>query len=48
MAPWPWTTEKTKHGLVPFGSTNGVVHGSFTLLKWQFFAGMWVIVWSGW
>jgi len=39
--------EKTKHGLVPFGSTNGVVHGSFTLLKWQFFAGMWVIVWSG-
>jgi Amt family ammonium transporter len=39
--------EKTKHGLVPFGSANGVVHGGFTLLKWQLFAGMWVIVWSG-
>ncbi len=39
--------EKTKHGLVAFGSANGVVHGSFTLLKWQLFAGMWVIVWSG-
>jgi Amt family ammonium transporter len=39
--------EKTGHGLVPFGSANGVLHGGFTLLKWQFFAGVWVIVWSG-
>jgi Amt family ammonium transporter len=38
---------KTRHGLVPFGSANGVVHGSFTLLKWQFLAGAWVIVFSG-
>jgi Amt family ammonium transporter len=26
--------------------SKGVVHGSFTLLKWQVFAGLWVIVWS--
>jgi ammonium transporter, Amt family len=25
----------------------GVVHGNFTLLKWQLFAGLWVIVWTG-
>jgi Amt family ammonium transporter len=25
----------------------GLVHGSATLLKWQFFAAAWVIVWSG-
>src|ERR1700749_1455174 len=30
----------------PFGSQPVVVHGSFTLLKWQFFAGAWVVVWS--
>ncbi len=28
-------------------STPGLVHGSANLLKWQFFAGAWVIVWSG-
>jgi Amt family ammonium transporter len=27
-------------------SAQGVVHGNWTLLKWQFFAGMWVIVFS--
>ena len=25
----------------------GLIHGSATLLKWQFFAAAWVIVWSG-
>jgi Amt family ammonium transporter len=29
------------------GSLPGLIHGSGTLLKWQFFAGAWVIVWSG-
>jgi Amt family ammonium transporter len=28
-------------------ATPGVVHGGWTLLKWQVFAGAWVIVWSG-
>jgi len=27
--------------------SKGLVHGSATLLKWQFFAGLWVILWSG-
>jgi Amt family ammonium transporter len=25
----------------------GVVHGNWTLLKWQFFAALFVIVWTG-
>jgi ammonium transporter, Amt family len=28
-------------------SATGVIHGNWTLLKWQFFAGVWVIVFSG-
>jgi Amt family ammonium transporter len=28
-------------------SATGVIHGNWTLLKWQFFAGIWVIVFSG-
>ena len=28
-------------------ATSGVVHGHWNLLKWQLFAGLWVIVWSG-
>jgi ammonium transporter, Amt family len=28
-------------------AAQGLIHGSATLLKWQFFAGMWVIVFSG-
>src|ERR1700759_2948329 len=43
MAVW-YTT--SKHGLVATGSAAGVVHGSFTLLKWQVFAAAWVIFWS--
>jgi len=27
-------------------SAQGVIHGNWTLLKWQFFAGLWVIVFS--
>jgi Amt family ammonium transporter len=27
--------------------STGLIHGSATLLKWQFFAAAWVIVWSG-
>jgi len=33
-------------GKTPSISAGGVVHGNWTLLKWQFFAGMFVIVWS--
>jgi Amt family ammonium transporter len=41
--------QSSGHGkpLTAFGSVAGVVHGNWTLLKWQFFAGLWVIVWSG-
>jgi Amt family ammonium transporter len=41
-----WYTQ-SKNGLVASGSAAGVVHGNFTLLKWQVFAAAWVIVWSG-
>jgi Amt family ammonium transporter len=37
----------SKNGLVATGSAPGLIHGSFTLLKWQVFAAAWVIVWSG-
>jgi Amt family ammonium transporter len=30
----------------PAGSTNGLIFGNATLLKWQLFAGLFVIVWS--
>jgi Amt family ammonium transporter len=36
----------SKHGLVATGSAAGVLHGNFTLLKWQAFAAAWVIFWS--
>ena len=36
----------SKHGLIATGSAPGVIHGSFTLLKWQVFAGAWVVFWS--
>ena len=29
------------------GGLAGVIHGNWTLLKWQFFAAVWVIVFSG-
>jgi Amt family ammonium transporter len=37
----------SKHGLVATGTATGVIHGNWTLLKWQFFAAAWVIVFSG-
>jgi ammonium transporter, Amt family len=37
----------TKKGLQAVAGPAGVVHGNFTLLKWQFFAALWVIVWTG-
>jgi Amt family ammonium transporter len=46
MAVFYTTTSKKGH-LVATGSAPGVVHGSFTLLKWQVFAAAWVIFWSG-
>jgi ammonium transporter, Amt family len=36
-----------KGHLVATGGATGVVHGNWTLLKWQFFAAAWVIVFSG-
>ena len=37
----------SKHGLVTGGAVAGVVHGNWTLLKWQVFAAAFVIVWTG-
>ncbi len=35
------------HGhLSPLGAARGVIHGNWNLLKWQFLAGLFVIVWS--
>jgi ammonium transporter, Amt family len=42
-----YTTTKVAGHYIATGSKAGLVHGSATLLKWQFFAGMWVIVFSG-
>jgi Amt family ammonium transporter len=36
-----------KGHLVATGTAKGVIHGNWTLLKWQFFAAAWVIVFSG-
>jgi Amt family ammonium transporter len=36
-----------KGHLVATGTATGLVHGNATLLKWQFFAALWVIVFSG-
>src|SRR5437588_10554272 len=38
---------KTSHGhLVTGGGVAGVLHGNWTLLKWQFFAAAFVIAWT--
>src|SRR5437764_6524635 len=38
---------KTSHGhLVTGGGVAGVIHGNWTLLKWQFFAAAFVIAWT--
>jgi Amt family ammonium transporter len=36
----------SKNGLVATGTATGAIHGNWTLLKWQFFAALWVIVFS--
>jgi len=36
----------SSHGLVATGVATGVIHGNWTLLKWQFFAAVWVICWT--
>jgi Amt family ammonium transporter len=36
----------SKHGLVATGGVAGAIHGNWTLLKWQFFAALFVIVWT--
>ena len=33
-------------GLIASGGVAGVIHGNWTLLKWQFFAAVFVIVWT--
>ncbi len=33
-------------GLISGGSVAGVIHGNWTLLKWQFFAALFVICWT--
>jgi Amt family ammonium transporter len=40
-----YTTTKG-HGLVASGGVAGVIHGNWTLLKWQFFAALFVICWT--
>jgi len=37
----------SKHGLIATGSQAGVVHGNWTLLKWQALTGLWVVLFSG-
>ena len=36
----------SKHGLIASGGVAGLVHGNLTLLKWQFFAALFVIFWT--
>jgi Amt family ammonium transporter len=39
---------KSSHGhLSPGGAVAGAIHGNFTLLKWQLFAALFVIAWTG-
>jgi len=37
---------KGKHGLTTGGGVAGLIHGNWTLLKWQFFAALFVICWT--
>jgi ammonium transporter, Amt family len=37
---------RTKSGLQAVGGPAGLVHGNWNLLKWQFFAGAFVVVWT--
>jgi Amt family ammonium transporter len=40
-----YTTTKN-HGLAAAGTATGLIHGNFTLLKWQAIAAAFVITWS--
>jgi len=42
-----YTTTKKPGVLTAIAGPAGVVHGNWNLLKWQFFAALWVIVWTG-
>jgi Amt family ammonium transporter len=42
-----YTQAKKGGPLTAFGTATGAIHGNWTLLKWQFFAALWVIVFSG-
>ena len=37
----------SKAGLIATGSVAGVIHGNWTLLKWQALAALFVIAWTG-
>jgi Amt family ammonium transporter len=37
----------SKSGLISSGGVAGAIHGNWTLLKWQFFAALFVIAWTG-
>jgi Amt family ammonium transporter len=41
------TLANGKHGLLTGGGVAGAIHGNWTLLKWQFFAAVFVIFWTG-
>jgi ammonium transporter, Amt family len=36
-----------KHGLIGTGAATGLIHGNWTLLKWQALAALFVICWTG-
>ncbi len=36
----------SKHGLIASGGVAGLIHGNWTLLKWQVLAALFVIVWT--
>ncbi len=36
----------SSHGLIATGTASGVIHGNWTLLKWQFLAAVFVIAWT--
>src|SRR5262249_25194129 len=43
---WALFYKTGPHGLTAGGAVAGVVHGNWTLLKWQFFAALFVICWT--
>ncbi len=43
---WPSSTTVSGKKYIPAGTTAGLIFGNATLLKWQVFAGAFVIAWS--